>query len=60
MREAATLSTILTDVGSIVTAAASWLQSAVSTVMAEPVLEFFLLVSFCGIGIGLFKRMTRI
>lgn len=55
-----TMTTIITDVGSIVTAGATWLTSAVSTIMGSPVLEFFLLVNFVGIGIGLFKRMTRI
>ena len=55
-----TMTNIITDVGSIVTAGATWLSSAVGTIMNSPVLEFFLLVNFVGIGIGLFKRMTRI
>lgn len=55
-----TMATIIADVGSIVTGGATWLSSAVGTIMNSPVLEFFLLVNFVGIGIGLFKRMTRI
>ena len=55
-----TLATIITDVGSIVTASATWVSSAVSTVMSTPIIEFFVLSSFVGIGIGLFKRLTRV
>lgn len=55
-----TMTNVITDVGSIITASASWIQSAVSTVMSSPVLEFFLFVNFVGLGIGLFRRMTRI
>lgn len=55
-----TLATIITDVGSIVSASATWVSSAVSTVMSTPIIEFFVLSSFVGIGIGLFKRLTRV
>lgn len=55
-----TLASIITDVGSIVTASATWVSSAVATIMSTPILEFFVLSSFVGIGIGLFKRLTRV
>lgn len=55
-----TMATIITDVGSIVTASATWVSSAVNTIMSTPILEFFVLSGFVGIGIGLFKRLTRI
>lgn len=55
-----TMATILTDVGSIVTASATWVSSAVGTVMSTPIIEFFVLSSFIGVGIGLFKRLTRV
>lgn len=58
--EEITMATVITDVGSIITASANWITSAVSTVMSSPVLEFFLFVNFVGLGIGLFRRMTRI
>lgn len=51
---------IITTVGSIVTAGADWVSSAVSTVTTTPLILFFLMVNFVGIGIGLFKRLTRI
>lgn len=55
-----TMASIITDVGSLVTASATWVASAVGTIMSTPILEFFLLFSFVGVGIGLFKRFTRI
>lgn len=55
-----TMASIITDVGSLVTASATWVTSAVGTIMSTPILEFFLLFSFVGVGIGLFKRFTRI
>ena len=51
---------IISSVGAIVTAGATWVSSAVSTVTTTPLILFFLLVNFVGIGIGLFKRLTRI
>lgn len=54
------MAAIIADVTSIVSASATWIQSAVSTVTSTPIVLFFLLVNFVGVGIGLFKRLTRI
>ena len=58
--EAATLSSVITDVTSVVTAGAGWLTTAADAIMSSPVAIFMLGVSFVGIGFGLFKRLTRI
>lgn len=55
-----TMATIITDIGSLVTASATWVSSAVGTIMSTPILETFVLFSFVGVGIGLFKRFTRV
>ena len=54
------MDSIITTVSSIVSAGATWVSSAVSTVTTTPIIMFFLMVNFVGIGIGLFKRLTRI
>lgn len=54
------MDSIISTVGSIVEAGATWVSSAVSTVTTTPIILFFLMVNFVGIGIGLFKRLTRI
>ena len=54
------MASIISSVSAIVTASADWVSSAVSTVTTTPIILFFLLVNFVGIGIGLFKRLTRI
>lgn len=55
-----TMATVITDIGQLVTASATWVSSAVSTIMSSPILETFTLFGFVGVGIGLFKRFTRI
>lgn len=51
---------IVDDVGLIVTGSTSWIQTAGSTIAGNPMLLFMVLVSFVGIGIGLFKRLVNI
>lgn len=55
------MATIITAVGSIVTASVTWLTSIVGAVTAEgnELLLFFTLVGFVGIAIGLLKRFTN-
>ena len=55
-----TMATIISDIGSLVTASATWVSSAVSTIASSPILETFVLFGFVGVGIGLFKRFTRV
>lgn len=56
----ATLSTILTDVGTIVTQAVSWIGSYVGVITSNPLIEMFVVVSFVGLGVGLIKRLIRL
>lgn len=60
MNETPTLATVIDAVTDIVEGSATWVQSAVSTVTTTPLLLFFVLSGFVGVGIGLFKRLTRI
>lgn len=59
MREAVTLSTLLTDIGSIVTAALGWVTDVVSAITGNPLILLFVIFGFVGTGIGIFKRLTR-
>lgn len=57
---AATLSTILTDVGSIVTQAVTWIGQYATVITSNPLIEMFVVVSFVGLGVGLIKRLIRL
>lgn len=54
------MESIISGVSSIVAGGATWVSSAISTVTTTPLLLFFVLSGFVGVGIGLFKRLTRI
>lgn len=54
------MSTILTDVGSIVTQAITWVSSYVGAITSNPLIEMFVIVSFVGLGVGLIRRMIRL
>lgn len=50
---------IITAISSLVTGSVSWLGSIVTTVTATPLLLFFVLAGFVGIGIGLLMRFVN-
>lgn len=58
--EAVTISTILTDVGSIVTSGVTWIGSFVGAITGNPLILMFVITSFVGLGIGLIKRLIRL
>lgn len=58
--EAVTISTILTNVGSIVTSAVTWVNSFVGTIVGSPLLSLFCLIPVVGLGIGLLRRLIRV
>lgn len=60
LAEAPTLSTVITDVTSVITAGGGWLTTAADAVMSSPVAVFMLGLSVVGVGFGLFKRLVRI
>lgn len=57
---AATMSTILTDVGSIVTQAVTWIGQYASAITSNPLIEMFVIVGFVGLGVGLIKRLISL
>lgn len=57
---AASLSTILSDVGSIVTQAVTWIGQYSTVITSNPLIEMFVIVSFVGLGVGLIKRLIRL
>lgn len=60
MAETVTVATILGHITTAVTSAASWLTSGADSVTSSPMALAIFAVGFCGIGIGLFKRIVRI
>lgn len=58
--EAATLSSILTDIGSVVTQGISWVTETVTAIVGSPLLFFYAgALPMIGIGIGLYHRFVR-
>lgn len=57
---AVTMSTIVTDVGTIVTQAVSWINSFAGAITANPIIEMFVITSFVGLGVGLIRRLIRL
>lgn len=58
--ETVTIANLLTSIGSIVTAAVGWMQSAASAIAANPLALLFILLPLMGAGIGLFKRIINL
>lgn len=54
------MAAILTDVTSFVTASVGWIGDFVGVVVAQPLLEMFVITSFVGLGVGLVQRLVRI
>lgn len=55
-----TLATLLTDVGSIFTAAVGWVSTTAGAIEGEPLLLVFILLPLAGVGIGMFKRLLNV
>lgn len=58
--EAMTMETIITNVGSIITAAMTWASSAVNFITSNPLILMFVLISLVGIGVGLVRRFLNV
>lgn len=54
------MSSIITDVTSLVTAASGWITSYVGVITGSPLLLMFVITSFVGLGVGLLRRLIRI
>lgn len=57
-----TLAAIISSIGSVVTAAATWITTYLGVITAEgnEILLLFVLFGFVGTGIGLIKRLTTL
>lgn len=54
------VSAIVQDVTTIVSGSTSWISTVGTTIAGNSMLLFMVLVSFVGIGIGLFRRLVNI
>lgn len=50
---------IVTAIGNLVTGSTSWLGSMASAVVGSPLLLFFVISGFVGIGVGLLFRFVK-
>ena len=54
------LSNLITDIGSMVTGAVSWITSYVGAVTSNPLILAFVIVAFVGLGVGLINRLIKL
>ena len=54
------MSSILSSVSLVVTAAIGWVTQFASTITNTPLLLMFVVVSFVGLGVGLIRRLIRL
>lgn len=52
-----TLSSLTADVTTILTAAVSWVGSVITTIVGQPLLLLFVLMTFVGYGVHLYRMM---
>lgn len=57
---AVTVSTIVTNVTTLVTEAVKWVGSFVSAITSNPLILTFVIVAFVGLGVGLIKRLVKV
>lgn len=55
-----TLATLISDIGSMVTGAVSWITSYVGAVTSNPLILAFVIVAFVGLGVGLINRLIKL
>ena len=62
MNEAAavTVSTVMTSVGKVFTAAIGWVGTVASTITDTPLLLAFCVIPLVGLGVGLFRRLLNV
>lgn len=56
---AISMNDIVTAIGNLVTGSVSWVGSMATAVAGSPLLLFFVISGFVGIGIGLLMRFVR-
>lgn len=50
---------LLTDIGTVVSTAATWASSVATTVVDTPIYLVFASIPVVGLGIGLFHRLVK-
>lgn len=60
LMEAATLTTIISSVTEIFTAAIGWVATVATTIADTPMLLMFAIVPLVGLGVGLFRRLLNV
>ncbi len=55
-----TLATLITDIGSMVTGAVSWIGSYVGAITSNPLILAFVIIAFVGLGVGLINRLIKL
>lgn len=55
-----TVSTIVTNVTTLVTEAVKWVGSFIEVITSNPLILTFVIVSFVGLGVGLIKRLVKV
>lgn len=55
-----TMAELLSSITSVFTSAVGWVGTVASTIASEPLLLIGCVVTFVGLGVGLFKRMFRV
>lgn len=57
---ASTVSSVLTDVGTVVTQAMTWASNVANMIVSTPIVMVFVSVALVGLGVGLIKRMIAL
>lgn len=57
---AVTLSSILSNIGSVFTSAMEWAGDVGTAVVGSPLLLVGVVMGFVGVGVGLFRRLLRL
>ena len=60
MTEGFTISTMLSDITSMVTSAVGWVTSFVGAITSNQLILGFVLVALIGTGVGLINRLIRV
>lgn len=55
-----TLATFMTDIGSMFSTAIEWVGEVAQVIVANPIMLASAAVGFIGLGVGLYKRLTRV
>lgn len=60
MTDPITMTSIISAITEIFTGGISWVATVSETVAGNPLMLFGVLISFIGVGIGLFKRLLHV